>query len=250
MSDKSESEFELFAEFHELAMRHIVDSKLGERFCEEVKKHFLENVYAAFLNPIGEFLMRTGLTNTDIAKLVGVDRTAVSKWISEGKISFKAFARILCAFNVGVEDFGFPSPGDVVPEAYCATVAYVRKELNRRKGSIKVNSAAAQANPSSRDDAKGEGNGDCNFSLCQEDFEYLRVITCTDPSWLLASIEPRPDGEQQHLEIAAKQICTQVSVRFPQTRERSWNDLKQLLSDWLKAWLLTVAILPHTWDTR
>jgi transcriptional regulator with XRE-family HTH domain len=224
-------------EFREIYRRIIDESTraydLGPDFADALERRLLEAPAAACSEAIGRWLLRrlrdAGWTQAELAVRIGVDRSAVTRWIRGGAITIKHLSLILLELGDRLADLPVPVREELAVEAYGAAITYTRAELARRRGG--PSDGIREPRP-----------------LDREQFWCLYHLLA-EPHWEQAVRRK----DRRLLEQEAERVLRRAAEDLGH-RPRAilgYRDLMDLVSEWMEAWVLCLAhITPRSWPIR
>lgn len=185
----------------------------------QVKAHFDLGAVRSFTQCIGDRLTGLSISQRTIADGVGVEESTVSKWINEGRMSFWNWVKLLLAFNLRINDFGFPEPDQAIFRAYAAAAVWVGKILD-----------PTRTRP----------------ELQRNDYELLRQWM-QNGTWLAAAVTNDEVHRQRLRATAAKEISTNARHAYPKCRHFTAKDISATAVAWGDIWCVTVLTIPYRW---
>jgi transcriptional regulator with XRE-family HTH domain len=194
-----------------------------QQFVGQVVKCFREAPIVVCSRAIGEWinnkLGETNWTQQDLAKRVGVDRSAVAYWTQDGKITLGNLAQVLIAFKSQWSDLPIPARQEMAVEAYLAALTYFRKALGGEQ----------PVKPLDRERFW------CLYHILSEP-RWWRALLSQDACKLREEAERIANAVEKSL---AHKPQAAVNVAF----------LLRLVEEWGRAWFVCIKKVPR-WATR
>jgi transcriptional regulator with XRE-family HTH domain len=235
------SKIERFAaerpDFSDIYERIVDDAvrayELGPGFPESLERGLLEAPAIACSSAIGRWLkcrLRDAhWSQEELARRIGVDRSAVTRWVQGGSITVKHLTLILLELGERLSDLPVPEARELAVEAYAAAITHTRDELNRRR------------------EQRGEAARP-HRALDGERFWCLYHLL-SEPNWQRALLR----NDRALLEQEAARVLRRVSESLGREPKVISNvrDLADLVGEWMEPWVVCLAHLaPRSWRFR
>ncbi len=206
----------------------VEEAGLGAAFAEGLERRFLDAPAAACSAAIGRWLLRRlralGWSHEELARRVGVDRSAVTRWIRGDAMTIRHLAVILMETGGRPVDLDVPGREELALAAYLAAVTHARREIDARR-------SRPESQPLDPEQFW------CLFHLLSEP-HWERAIRRKDPRLLR-------EESARILRLAAERLGREPrSIRGP-------RDLMNLVAEWMEPWVVCLAHLtPRSWPLR
>jgi transcriptional regulator with XRE-family HTH domain len=184
-----------------------------------VVKWFRQGVSEACLGAIWKHLDTCCLTQQEIADRVGVDRSTVTKWMTEGAISFESFCFLITLLHEELGECKFPPIEERIASGWVRAISKVREVILEDRRPVQ--------------------------HIMWHEVQCLASIFST-PEWHEAQLKERSELLQQATERVLKHARSSIpqeereafSVRF-----RTVKDVEQLVGKWGAAFVVTLLAL-------
>jgi transcriptional regulator with XRE-family HTH domain len=212
-----------YATVYEKLVRELLhEAALDDRFLKGVVKRFRQGPVLLCSRSIGKWvnkkLRERGWTQQQLADRLGIDRSAVAYWVKGGNIHLANLAQVLLEFKCQWAELPIPARQEMAVHAYLAALSYTQERLHPTAGSRPLDPVRFWA----------------LFHLfSQPDWE--RAVRKKDPVLL-------------HEEAGRIVKAVEGSLGRPPGTVVDVASLKQLVSEWGAAWILTVGQVPRKWE--
>jgi transcriptional regulator with XRE-family HTH domain len=192
-------------------------------FARGLAKRFRQGPMVVCSRAIGTWinrqLRRLKWTQQELADRLDIDRSAVAYWIRGGNIHLVNLAQVLLEFHSQWSELPVPPRQELALAAYLAALSYVQERINPGGGK----------------------------RLDREGFWALFHLF-SEPHWEQAVRRRDPDLLQA--EAGRIVAAVEASLGQPPRVIVSAAAVRQLVSDWGVAWLVTIGQVPRKWGTR
>jgi transcriptional regulator with XRE-family HTH domain len=207
---------------HEFLRKLALDHDEG--FAAAVARRFKEAPAKVCCRAIGGWieqrLVGFGWTQHDLARRIGVDRSAVAKWTTGGAISLGHLVSVLLEFRGDFADLPLPARRELALEGYLAALSHVRARIDPAGG----------REPLDRERFW------CLFHLFSEPY-WERAIRRQDRELIKEEADRVLGRAGESLGSRPRRV---VGV----------EGLRRLVEEWTAAWVICLELLPGGWSIR